>query len=85
MEEFHFFQPELFESFWLCSKFTDIYDEDYFVSTLKNDVRIVNMIPEYIMERFDHNMSNVYNFRIKAWSPIGYYKDAVLPKLLEEK
>lgn len=43
------------------------------------------MIPEYIMERFDHNMSNVYNFRIKAWSPIGYYKDAVLPKLLEEK
>ncbi|GFY96377.1 O-fucosyltransferase family protein [Actinidia rufa] len=67
------------------SKFKDIYDEDYFVSTLKNDVRIVDQIPEYIMERFDHNMSNVYNFRIKAWSPIQYYKDTVLPKLLEEK
>ncbi|XAR63642.1 hypothetical protein NMG60_11023660 [Bertholletia excelsa] len=67
------------------SKFKDIYDEDYFVNFLQNDVRIVDKIPGYIMERFDHNMSNVYNFRIKAWSPIEYYKDAVLPKLLEEK
>ncbi|XP_010527785.1 PREDICTED: uncharacterized protein At1g04910 [Tarenaya hassleriana] len=67
------------------SKFGDIYDEDYFVSTLANDVRVVDKIPEYLMERFDYNMSNVYNFRIKAWSPIQYYRDSVLPKLLEEK
>ncbi|XP_044489180.1 protein ESMERALDA 1-like [Mangifera indica] len=67
------------------SNFSDIYDEDYFVSTLRNDVRVVNTIPEYIMERFGHNMSNVYNFKVKAWSPIQYYKDEVLPKLLEEK
>lgn len=67
------------------SKFKDIYDEDYFITTLENDVQVVNTIPEYIMERFDHNMSNVYNFRIKAWSSIQYYRDAVLPKLLEEK
>ncbi|KAH7516341.1 hypothetical protein FEM48_Zijuj10G0124700 [Ziziphus jujuba var. spinosa] len=69
----------------LCSKFDDIYDEDYFVSTLENDVRVVNKIPEYLMERFDHNLTNVYNFRVKAWSPIQYYGEAVLPKLLEEK
>ncbi|MBA0765774.1 hypothetical protein Gotri_014918 [Gossypium trilobum] len=37
------------------------------------------------MERFDNNLTNVYNFRIKAWSSIQYYKDVVLPKLLEEK
>lgn len=67
------------------SKFRDIYDEDYFTSVLQNDVRVVNKIPEYIMERFDHNMSNVYNFRVKAWSPIQFYKDEVLPKLLEER
>ena len=71
--------------FFLFSKFKDIYDEDYFITTLENDVQVVNTIPEYIMERFDHNMSNVYNFRIKAWSSIQYYRDAVLPKLLEEK
>ena len=70
---------------YLSSKFSDIYDEDYFISTLENDVRVVNKIPEYIMERFDSNMSNVFNFRIKAWSPVQYYRDMVLPKLLEEK
>ncbi|XP_027360291.1 protein ESMERALDA 1-like [Abrus precatorius] len=67
------------------SKFSDIYDEEYFVNTLKNDVRVVEKIPEYLMERFGSNMTNVYNFRIKAWSSIQYYKDVVLPKLLEEK
>ncbi|GAV72858.1 O-FucT domain-containing protein [Cephalotus follicularis] len=67
------------------SKFKDIYDEDFFIKTLENDVQVVNKIPDYLMERFDYNMSNVYNFRIKAWSPISYYSDAVLPRLLEEK
>ncbi|KAK7273838.1 hypothetical protein RIF29_14902 [Crotalaria pallida] len=67
------------------SKFSDIYDEEYFVNTLKNDVRVVEKIPEYLMERFGSNLSNVYNIRIKAWSSIQYYRDVVLPKLLEEK
>ncbi|KAF8390004.1 hypothetical protein HHK36_024524 [Tetracentron sinense] len=67
------------------SKFKDIYDEDYFISSLRNDVRVVDKLPEYIMERFDYNMSNVYNFRVKAWSPIQYYRTAVLPRLLEEQ
>ncbi|XP_061366303.1 protein ESMERALDA 1-like isoform X2 [Gastrolobium bilobum] len=67
------------------SKFRDIYDEEYFISTLKNDVRVVDKIPEFLMERFGSNMTNVHNFRIKAWSSIKYYRDVVLPKLLEEK
>ncbi|KAI6677140.1 hypothetical protein NL676_037936 [Syzygium grande] len=75
-----------FHSIWRDpSKFRDIYDEEFFIKTLENDVRIVDKIPGYVMERFDNNMSNVYNFRVKAWSPIRYYKDAILPKLLEEK
>uniref|UniRef100_A0A0D9V7M8 O-fucosyltransferase family protein n=1 Tax=Leersia perrieri TaxID=77586 RepID=A0A0D9V7M8_9ORYZ len=40
------------------SKFSDIYDEDHFVQRLKNDVRIVDKVPEFIMERFGHNLSN---------------------------
>ncbi|KAK1668115.1 hypothetical protein QYE76_056274 [Lolium multiflorum] len=67
------------------SKFSDIYDADHFVQSLKNDVRVVDKVPEFIMERFSHNMSNVFNFKIKAWSPIEYYRDAVLPKLIEER
>ncbi|KAL4302021.1 hypothetical protein GQ457_10G027010 [Hibiscus cannabinus] len=75
-----------FHSIWRDpSKFKDIYDEEYFISTLKNDVRVVDKIPAVIMERFDHNLTNVFNFRIKAWSSIRYYKEVVLPKLLEEK
>ncbi|KAL5222653.1 hypothetical protein ABZP36_027366 [Zizania latifolia] len=67
------------------SKFSDIYDEEHFVQRLKNDVRVVDKVPEFIMERFGHNLSNVFNFKIKAWSPIQYYKDVVLPKLIEER
>nr|GMD70430.1 protein ESMERALDA 1-like [Ipomoea batatas] len=75
-----------FHSIWRDpSKFGDIYDEEFFVQTLEHDVRVVNTLPDYIMGRFDYNMSNVYNFRIKAWSSINYYRDTVLPKLLEEK
>ncbi|CAH8382523.1 unnamed protein product [Eruca vesicaria subsp. sativa] len=67
------------------SKFGDIYDEEYFVTTLANDVRVVDTVPEYLMERFDYNLTKVYNFRVKAWAPTHYYRDSVLPKLLEEK
>lgn len=67
------------------SKFSDIYDEEHFVQRLKNDVRVVDKVPEFIMERFGHNLSNVFNFKIKAWSSIRYYKEAVLPKLIEER
>ncbi|PIN09125.1 hypothetical protein CDL12_18292 [Handroanthus impetiginosus] len=74
-----------FHSIWRDpSKFGDIYDEEFFIKALENDVQIVDTIPAYIMERFDYNMSNVYNFRIKAWSSIKYYSETVLPKLLEE-
>jgi hypothetical protein len=37
------------------------------------------------MEQFGHNLSNVFNFKIKAWARIRYYKDVVLPKLVEER
>ncbi|EYU30069.1 hypothetical protein ABFS83_05G043100 [Erythranthe nasuta] len=67
------------------SKFGEIYDEDFFIKTLQNDVRVVKTVPAYIMERFDYNLSNVYNFRVRAWASIKYYSDTVLPKLLEEK
>ncbi|KAL6620362.1 hypothetical protein ACP70R_035501 [Stipagrostis hirtigluma subsp. patula] len=75
-----------FHSIWRDpSKFSDIYDEDHFVQRLQNDVRVVDKVPDFIMERFGHNLSNVFNFKIKAWARIQYYKDTVLPKLVEER
>jgi len=65
------------------SKFRDIYDEEYFISTLKNDVMVVRELPEVIMERFNYNISSIINLRVKAWSSVSYYLGKVLPKLLE--
>ena len=78
-------QIKLLTSIFLYSKFSDIYDEDHFIQRLKNDVRVVDKVPEFIMERFGHNLSNAFNFKIKAWSPIQFYEDIVLPKLIEER
>lgn len=69
----------------MYSEFKDIYDESFFLNTLENDVRVVDKIPGYLMERFDQNITNIFNFKVKAWAPIQYYKDIVLPTLLEEK
>jgi hypothetical protein len=52
---------------------------------LENIVRVVDKIPGYLMERYDNNMTNVHNFRVKAWAPVQYYRDVVLPRLLEER
>lgn len=67
------------------SEFKDIYDEEFFLSTLKNDVRIVDKVPGYLMERYNSNTSNLLNFKVKAWAPVQYYKDEILPRLLEER
>ncbi|KAL1828965.1 hypothetical protein ACET3Z_007377 [Daucus carota] len=79
--------PEFrYHSIWKdSSEFKDIYDEDFFLRTLKNDVRIVDKIPGYLMERYDRNTSNILNFRVKAWAPVQFYKEEILPRLLEEK
>lgn len=65
-----------------CSKFGDIFDEEYFIDTLKNDVRIVKHLPEDVLQHFDNNISNIVNLRVKAWSSPSYYLKRVLPKLL---
>ncbi|MED6191843.1 hypothetical protein PIB30_004504 [Stylosanthes scabra] len=57
------------------SKFKDIFDQEYFINILKNDVWVVESVPEYLMERFGGDVANVYNFRIKAWASISYYRD----------
>ncbi|KAF9608491.1 hypothetical protein IFM89_009857 [Coptis chinensis] len=65
------------------SKFGEIFDEEFFIYALRNNVRIVKELPEDILERFDHNISNIVNLRIKAWSSPTYYLQKVLPKLLQ--
>ncbi|WOK97349.1 hypothetical protein Cni_G06057 [Canna indica] len=60
-----------------------IYDEDHFISTISPHVKVVRELPEMIMERFDHNISNIPNLKVKAWASASYYSDVALPLLRE--
>lgn len=66
-----------------CSKFGDIFDEEFFIYALKHRVNIVRELPEDVLQRFDHNISTIVNLRVKGWSSPTYYLHKVLPKLLE--
>ncbi|XP_020679563.1 O-fucosyltransferase 9 [Dendrobium catenatum] len=65
------------------SKFGDIFDEDHFIRTLSDHVRVVSELPEEMLQRFDNNISSIVNMRTKALSSKTYYLQKVLPRLLE--
>lgn len=66
-----------------CSHFGNIFDEDFFIHALRNHVNVVRELPEDILQRFDYNISNIVNLRVKGWSSTTYYLRKVLPKLEE--
>lgn len=63
------------------SHFGNIFDEDFFIHALRNHVNVVRELPGDILERFDNNISNIVNLRVKGWSSPAYYLQKVLPKL----
>ncbi|KAH8480303.1 hypothetical protein H0E87_030530 [Populus deltoides] len=63
------------------SKFGEIFDEDFFIHALKNNVKVVRELPSDVLEQFDNNISSIVNLRVKAWSSPTYYLQKVLPKL----
>lgn len=65
------------------SKFGDIYDEDHFISTLKDYITVVKKLPAELMERYDSNISNIQNLRVQAWAPPRYYLEEVYPVLFK--
>lgn len=69
-------------SLFCCSKFGDIFDEDFFIYALRNKVNVVRQLPEDVLQRYNHNISSIVNLRLKAWSSPSYYLQKVLPRLL---
>ncbi|KAL9252828.1 O-fucosyltransferase 9-like protein [Drosera capensis] len=65
------------------SQFSEIFDEDFFINSLRNKVKVARKLPEDVLQRFDNNISNIVNLRLKAWSSPTYYLHKVVPKLLE--
>ncbi|GFY96113.1 O-fucosyltransferase family protein [Actinidia rufa] len=65
--------PELDKrSFWQdTSNFSDVFDEDHFISSLANDVRVIKKLPEELTNA----TRAVMHFR--SWSGINYYQDEI--------
>ncbi|XP_024973029.1 O-fucosyltransferase 9 isoform X2 [Cynara cardunculus var. scolymus] len=47
------------------SKFGEIFDEEFFIYALRHHVNVVRELPEDVLERFDNNISNIVNLRVK--------------------
>uniref|UniRef100_A0A1D1XX65 O-fucosyltransferase family protein n=1 Tax=Anthurium amnicola TaxID=1678845 RepID=A0A1D1XX65_9ARAE len=76
--------PELdHHSFWKDdSDFVNIFDADWFISSLSKDVKIVKRIPDKVMRSMERPP---YTMRIPRRSPPEYYLDFVLPILLRRR
>lgn len=71
--------PELdHNSFWKdSSNFNDIFDVDWFISSLSKDVTIVKKLPESVRQEF----GGPYTMRVPRKSTPHFYKTRVLPLL----
>ncbi|XP_042436359.1 O-fucosyltransferase 7-like isoform X2 [Zingiber officinale] len=65
--------PELDKSsFWLdSSNFADVFDEEYFIHSLANDVKIVKKLPEELSR-----VTKAVKYFI-SWSLLEYYQDKI--------
>ncbi|KAK1378226.1 O-fucosyltransferase family protein [Heracleum sosnowskyi] len=76
--------PELdHNSFWKDdSDFVDIFDVDWFISSLLKDVTVVKRVPDNVMRSM---LKPPYTMRVPRKSEPSYYLDEVLPILLRRR
>ena len=65
-----------------CSDFINIFDVDWFISTLAKDVTIVRRVPDKVMRSME---KPPYTMRVPRKSAPEYYLDQVLPILLRRR
>lgn len=67
--------PELDKkSFWLdTSNFSDVFDEEHFIRSLANDVKVEKKLPKELAKA----PKSVRHF--KSWSGVDYYQDEISP------
>ncbi|XP_021905426.1 uncharacterized protein At1g04910 [Carica papaya] len=77
--------PELDKtSFWNDpSEFQDIFDVDHFISSLRDEVRILKELPPRIKRRVELGM--FYSLSPVSWSDISYYHYQILPLVQKYK
>ncbi|GMI95219.1 RG-I rhamnosyltransferase 1 [Hibiscus trionum] len=77
--------PELDKtSFWADpSEFQDIFDVDHFITSLRDEVRILKELPPRLKRRVETGM--VYSMPPISWSDISYYRNQILPLIQKYK
>ena len=66
----------------ICSDFPNIFDVNWFISTLSKDVTIVKRVPDKVMRSME---KPPYTMRVPRKSEPEYYLDQVLPILLRRR
>ncbi|XP_047313359.1 rhamnogalacturonan I rhamnosyltransferase 1-like [Impatiens glandulifera] len=71
--------PELDKtSFWADpSDFHDIFDVDHFITSLRDEVRILKELPPRLKRRLE--LGKFHSLPPISWSNISYYKNQILP------
>ncbi|XP_021909575.1 uncharacterized protein At1g04910-like [Carica papaya] len=77
--------PELDKtSFWADpSNFEDIFDVDHFITSLRDEVRILKQLPPRLKKRVEAGM--FYTMPPISWSDISYYRNQILPLIRKYK
>ncbi|KAJ0989685.1 hypothetical protein J5N97_008041 [Dioscorea zingiberensis] len=77
--------PELDKtSFWNDpSEFQDIFDVDHFISSLRDEVRILRELPPRLKKRVELGM--LHSMPPVSWSDISYYSQQILPLIQKHK
>lgn len=77
--------PELDKtSFWADpSEFHDIFDVDHFITSLRDEVRILKELPPRLKRRVEQG--RIYSMAPTSWSDISYYHRRILPLIRKHK
>lgn len=57
------------------SEFQDIFDVDHFITSLRDEVRILKELPPRLKTRVENGL--LYSMPPISWSDISYYKNQV--------
>ncbi|KAL2243027.1 UNVERIFIED_CONTAM: Rhamnogalacturonan I rhamnosyltransferase 1 [Sesamum indicum] len=77
--------PELDKtSFWNDpSEFQDIFDVDHFITSLRDEVRILKELPPRVKRRVERGA--IHTMPPVSWSDISYYQNQILPLIHKYK
>ncbi|KAH7532801.1 hypothetical protein FEM48_Zijuj04G0060700 [Ziziphus jujuba var. spinosa] len=71
-------------SFWADkSEFQDIFDVDHFITSLRDEVRILKELPPKLKKRVE--LGKFYSLPPVSWSNVSYYINEILPLLKKYK